>query len=59
MPDPLGRTSLQVAHHWAWKNSTTYGVTQQHTLVQLTRDGDLVGKWSWSRTLNDVISRIS
>lgn len=36
-----------------------YGVTQQHTLVQLTPDGDLVGKWNLSRTLNDVISRVS
>lgn len=36
-----------------------YGVTQQHTLVQLTPDGELVGKWNLSRTLNDVISRIS
>ena len=36
-----------------------YGVTQQHTLVQVTRDGDLVAKWSLSRTLDDLISRIS
>lgn len=36
-----------------------YGVTQQHTLVQLTPDGSLVGKWNLSRTLNDLISRIS
>lgn len=36
-----------------------YGVTQQHTLVQLTPEGDLVGKWNLSRSLDDLISRIS
>ena len=36
-----------------------YGVTLQHTLVQVTRDGGLVAKWSLSRTLDDLISRIS
>lgn len=36
-----------------------YGVTQQHTLVQLTPDGDLVGKWNLSRTLTDLLGRIS
>ena len=36
-----------------------YGVAQQHTLVQVTRDGELVAKWTLSRTLDDLISRIS
>ncbi len=36
-----------------------YGVTLQHTLVQVTRDGGLVAKWNLSRTLDDLISRIS
>lgn len=36
-----------------------YGVTMQHTLVQLGPGGSLVGKWHLSRTLDDVISNIS
>jgi thiol:disulfide interchange protein len=36
-----------------------YGVTLQHTLVQVTRDAGMVGKWSSSRSLDDLLSRIS
>jgi len=35
-----------------------YGVTIQHTLVQVDKDGNLIKKWSGSPTLSSVIGQI-
>jgi len=35
-----------------------YGVTTQHTLVEIDSNGDLVQKWNLSRTLDDVLAKI-
>ena len=36
-----------------------YGVTYQHTLVQVDADGNLVKKWSGSPTLSRLVSEIN
>lgn len=35
-----------------------YGVTIQHTLVQVDKEGNLVKKWSGSSSLNDIINKV-
>lgn len=35
-----------------------YGVTTQHTLVQVDKDGNMISKWSGSPTLSSLISQI-
>lgn len=35
-----------------------YGVTYQHTLVQVDKDGNLIKKWSGSPKLSNVLSEI-
>ncbi len=35
-----------------------YGVTYQHTLVQVDENGDMIKKWSNSYTLDDIVSEI-
>lgn len=35
-----------------------YGVTTQHTLVQVDSQGNMIGKWIGSPTLNDVVARL-
>ena len=36
-----------------------YGVTYQHTLVQVDMDGNMIKKWSGSPTLNSLVSQIN
>src|SRR3989344_3618154 len=36
-----------------------YGVTYQHTLVQVDKDGNMIKKWSGSPTLNSLVSQIN
>lgn len=35
-----------------------YGVTHQHTLVQVDKDGNMIKKWSGSPSLNRLVSEI-
>jgi len=35
-----------------------YGVTYQHTLVQVDAEGNQIAKWSGSPTLSDLVSKI-
>jgi len=35
-----------------------YGVTVQHTMVQVDSEGNLIQKWSGSPTLADLVSRV-
>lgn len=35
-----------------------YGVTYQHTMVQVGADGKLINKWSGGNTLEDVLSNV-
>lgn len=36
-----------------------YGVTYQHTLVQVDQNGEMIKKWSGSPNLNSLLSQIS
>ena len=36
-----------------------YGVTFQHTLVQVDADGNLIKKWSGSPTLSSLVSEVN
>ncbi len=35
-----------------------YGVTYQHTFVQVDSSGNLIKKWSGSETLSDILANI-
>jgi len=35
-----------------------YGVTTQHTLVQVDKDGNMISKWSGSPTLSSLVSQV-
>lgn len=35
-----------------------YGVTYQHTMVQVDKDGNQIAKWSGSSTLVDLVSKV-
>jgi hypothetical protein len=35
-----------------------YGVTYQHTLVQVDKDGNLIKKWSGSPTLTSLVKEV-
>jgi thiol-disulfide isomerase/thioredoxin len=35
-----------------------YGVTTQHTLVQVDKDGNMINKWSGSPTLSSLVTQI-
>ena len=36
-----------------------YGITYQHTLVQVDKDGNMIKKWSGSPTLSSLVSQIN
>ncbi|MFM2383964.1 MAG: hypothetical protein RIQ72_536 [Candidatus Parcubacteria bacterium] len=35
-----------------------YGVTSQHTLVQVDKDGNMIKKWSGGSSLDSIVSKI-
>lgn len=35
-----------------------YEVTSQHTFVQVDSEGNLVSKWIWSRTVDDIVEKL-
>ncbi|MDP2788441.1 MAG: thioredoxin family protein [bacterium] len=35
-----------------------YGVTTQHTLVQVDKDGNMISKWSGSPTLSSLVTQV-
>lgn len=35
-----------------------YGVTSQHTFVQVDSEGNLIKKWVWGRDVQDVVERL-
>ncbi|MBP9757885.1 MAG: thioredoxin family protein [Candidatus Pacebacteria bacterium] len=56
IPDSL--TILKVDFDTAIELRKKYGVTLQHTFVQVKADGTLVKKWSDANTLADVAKRV-
>lgn len=55
---PEGVTILKVDYDSETELKKKYGVTTQHTLVQVASDGSLLKKWSGSPTLARVVLEI-
>jgi len=55
---PQGLTILKVDYNKETELKKKYGVTTQHTLVQVDKDGNLIAKWSGGSTLTNLVSRI-
>ncbi len=55
---PSGLTILDVDYDNSSALKQKYGVTYQHTLVQVDSDGNLIKKWNGSRTLASLIKEV-
>ena len=55
---PAGVTILEVDYDKSAELKQKYGVTMQHTLVQVDKNGNQINKWSGGATLEDVIKNI-
>lgn len=55
---PKGVTILDVDYDNSSDLKKKYGVTYQHTLVQVDSSGNMITKWQGSRNLNSLISEI-
>ncbi len=55
---PAGVTILDVDYDAATALKQKYGVTTQHTLVQVAADGSMITKWSGGSTLASVVAKI-
>lgn len=55
---PAGVTILEVDYDKSAELKQKYGVTMQHTLVQVDKDGNQITKWSGGATLEDVVKNL-
>lgn len=55
---PEGLSILKVDYDKETELKKKYGITYQHTLVQVDKDGNLIKKWSGSPTLNSLVLEI-
>lgn len=55
---PEGVSILKIDYDTETELKKKYGVTYQHTLVQVDKDGVLLKKWSGSPKLSNIISEI-
>ncbi len=55
---PDGVTILKADYDKETELKKKYGVTTQHTLVQVDKDGNLIKKWSGSPTLAKLVTEI-
>ena len=55
---PEGVSILKVDYDKETELKKKYGVTTQHTLVQVDKDGNLIKKWSGSPKLSNLVSEI-
>lgn len=55
---PDGLTILEVDYDTATELRQKYGVTNQHTLVQVDSKGDQITKWSGGLTLETVLEKL-
>ncbi len=55
---PGGVTILEVDYDKSGDLKQKYGVTMQHTLVQVDAKGNLLNKWSGGNTLTSVVEKI-
>lgn len=56
---PAGVSILKADYDEETELRKKYGVTTQHTLVQVDKDGNLIKKWSGGSTLDSIISQIN
>jgi len=55
---PSGLTILDVDYDNSTLLKQKYGVTYQHTFVQVDKDGNLIKKWSGSPTLTALVAEV-
>lgn len=55
---PAGVTILKTDYDTEIELKKRYGVTTQHTLVQVDKDGNLIKKWSGGSKLDNLLSQI-
>ena len=55
---PGGVTILEVDYDKSADLKQKYGVTMQHTLVQVDAQGNLITKWSGGATLADLVTKL-
>ena len=55
---PSGLTILDVDYDNSTDLKKKYGVTYQHTFVQVDKDGNLIKKWSGSPTLVKLVAEV-
>lgn len=55
---PAGVTILKTDYDTQTELKKKYGVTYQHTLVQVDKDGNMLKKWSGSSSLAKLLSQI-
>ena len=55
---PDGVTILDVDYDDSTALKQKYGVTYQHTLVQVDAEGNMITKWSSSPTLDSLVAQI-
>ena len=55
---PEGITILKVDFDTSTELRQKYGVTTQHTLVQVDAEGNLIQKWSGGNRLSTIINRL-
>lgn len=55
---PSGVTILKADYDKETELKKKYGVTTQHTLVQVDKDGNLIKKWSGGSALENLLSQI-
>jgi len=56
---PSGVIILDVDYDNSTDLKKKYGVTYQHTLVQVDSSGNMIAKWSGGSTLQDLVSKIN
>lgn len=55
---PAGVTILDVDYDKSTELKQKYGVTTQHTLVQVDASGNLIAKWSGGNTLSTIVDKL-
>jgi len=55
---PAGVTILKTDYDKETELKKKYGVTTQHTLVQVDKDGNLIKKWSGGSKLENLLSEM-
>ncbi|MCC6290947.1 thioredoxin family protein [Candidatus Nomurabacteria bacterium] len=56
---PASLTILDIDYDKSSELKQKYGVTYQHTFVQVDKDGNLIKKWSGSPTLSSLVTEVS